>query len=46
VSAVVIQTPLLTVVVAEQPGAPIYLLTGTVTAAVLERAAAQLPRFP
>jgi hypothetical protein len=46
VLAVVIQTPLLTVVVAQPPDAPVYLLTGTVTAAVLERAAGQLPRYP
>jgi hypothetical protein len=46
VLAVVIQTPLLTVVVAQPPDAPVYLLTGTVAAAVLERAAGQLPRFP
>jgi hypothetical protein len=46
VLAVVIQTPLLTVVVAQPPDAPVYLLTGTVTAAVLERAAGQLPGYP
>jgi len=46
VPAVVIQTPLLTVMVAQPPNAPVYLLTGTVTAAVLERAAQQLPGYP
>jgi hypothetical protein len=46
VLAVVIQTPLLTVVVAQPPNAPVYLLTGTVTAAMLERAAGQLPEYP
>jgi len=46
VPAVVIQTPLLTVVVAQPPDAPVYLLTGTVTAAVLESAAEQLPGYP
>jgi len=44
--AVVIQTPLLTVLVAAPASAPVYLLTGTVTAAVLERAAGQLPEYP
>lgn len=43
VPAAVMETPLLTVVVAQPAGAPVYLLTGTVTAAVLERAVAQLP---
>jgi hypothetical protein len=46
VPAVVIQTPLLTVLVAHPASAPTYLLTGTVTAAVLERAAGQLPEYP
>ena len=46
VPAVVIQTPLLTVVVAQPVGGPVYLLTGTVTPAVLERAAGQLPGYP
>jgi hypothetical protein len=46
VPAVVIQTPLLTVLVAHPASAPVYLLTGTVTAAVLERAASQLRGFP
>ena len=45
-TAVIIQTPLLTVLLSEQPGGPIYLLTGTVTASVLERAAQQLPEYP
>ena len=44
-TAVVIQTPLLTVLLSQQPGSPIYLLTGTVTASVLERAAEQLPGY-
>jgi len=44
--AVVIQTPLLTVLVVQPASAPTYLLTGTVTAAVLERAAGQLPEYP
>jgi hypothetical protein len=42
-TAVIIQTPLLTVLLTEQPAGPTYLLTGTVTASVLERAARQLP---
>ena len=42
-TAVVIQTPLLTVLLAPTLGGPVYLLTGTVTAATLERAALQLP---
>jgi hypothetical protein len=46
VLAVVIETPLLTVVVAQPQDAPVYLLTGTVTVAVLERAAEQLPGYP
>lgn len=46
VPAVVIETPLLTVLVARPASAPVYLLTGTVTAAVLERAAGQLPEYP
>ena len=46
VPAVVIQTPLLTVLVAHPVAAPVYLLTGTVTPAVLERAAGQLPEYP
>jgi hypothetical protein len=46
ITAVIIQTPLLTVLVAEPPNAPVYLLTGTVTAPVLERAAQQLPEYP
>jgi len=37
------QTPLLTVLLAQaQSGGPVYLLTGTVTAAVLVRAATSL----
>ena len=44
-TAVVIQTPLLTVLLSQQPASPIYLLTGTVTASVLERAAEQLPGY-
>lgn len=46
VPAVVIQTPLLTVLVAQPASAPVYLLTGTVTPAVLERAASQLSGVP
>jgi len=39
----VMQTPLLTVLLAQaQSGGPVYLLTGTVTAAVLVRAATSL----
>jgi hypothetical protein len=45
-TAVIIQTPLITVLVSEQPSAPVYLLAGTVTASVLERAAQQLPEYP
>jgi hypothetical protein len=40
--AVLVSTPLLTVLLAGPPGGPIYLLTGAVTASLLERAAAQL----
>jgi hypothetical protein len=46
VPAVVIQTPILTVLVAQPVAAPVYLLTGTVTPAVLERAVGQLPEYP
>lgn len=45
-TAVVIQTPLVTVLLSEQPAGPVYLLAGTVTATVLERAAQQLPDYP
>lgn len=45
-TAVVIQTPLLTVLLTQQPAGPVYLLTGTVTAAALEQAARQLPEYP
>jgi hypothetical protein len=45
-TAVIIQTPLVTVMLSEQPAGPIYLLTGTVKASVLERAAQQLPDYP
>lgn len=41
-SAVLIQASLLTVVLARPPGGPVYLLTGAVTPAVLERAANEL----
>jgi hypothetical protein len=41
-SAVLLLTPLLTVLLASPPGGPVYLLTGTVTAGPLERAAAEL----
>lgn len=41
-TAVLIQTPLLTMLVTPTPSGPVYLLTGTVTASVLERAATQL----
>ncbi len=44
-TAVVIQTPLLTVLLSEEPTGPIYLLAGTVTASELERAAQQLPEY-
>ncbi|MBO0822419.1 MAG: hypothetical protein J2P27_01005 [Actinobacteria bacterium] len=44
-TAVAIQTPLLTVLVVQRPASPVYLLTGTVTTAVLERAAQQLPGY-
>lgn len=44
-TAVIIQTPLVTVLLSEQPAGPVYLLTGTVTAPVLERAARQLPGY-
>jgi hypothetical protein len=45
-TAVIIQTPLVTVLVSQQPAGPVYLLAGTVTADVLERAAQQLPEYP
>jgi hypothetical protein len=45
-TAVIIQTPLVTVLLLEQPGGPTYLLAGTVAASVLERAAGQLPEYP
>jgi len=41
-SAVLIRTPLLTMVLASPPGGPVYLLTGAVTAGVLESAATAL----
>jgi hypothetical protein len=45
-TAVIIQTPLVTVLVSQRANGPIYLLTGTVTATVLEHAARQLPEYP
>ena len=45
-TAVIIQTPLVTVLLSQQPARPTYLLAGTVTASVLERAAEQLPEYP
>jgi hypothetical protein len=42
-TAVIIQTPLVTVLVSQQYSGPVYLLAGTVTPDVLERAAEQLP---
>ncbi len=45
-TAVIILTPLMTVLAWQPPAGPIYLLTGTVTASVLERAAQQLPEYP
>jgi hypothetical protein len=45
-TAVIIQTPLVTVLLSEQPSRPTYLLAGTVTATVLEHAAHQLPEYP
>jgi hypothetical protein len=41
-NAVLVITPLLTVLLASPPGGPVYLLTGAVTASLLERAATQL----
>jgi hypothetical protein len=41
-SAVLVRTPLLTVVIAKLPGGPVYLLTGAVIPSLLERAASQL----
>jgi len=41
-TAVIIQTPLVTVLVSQQSFGPIYLLAGTVTATALEHAAQQL----
>jgi hypothetical protein len=41
-TAVIIQTPLVTVLVSQQSFGPVYLLAGTVTATVLEHAAEQL----
>jgi hypothetical protein len=45
-TAVIIQTPLVTVLLSDQPTGPIYLLAGTVTPTVLESAARQLPEQP
>jgi hypothetical protein len=45
VTAVGFATALLTVLIAQPPGAPVYLLAGTVTAPVLEKAAQQLPGY-
>jgi hypothetical protein len=45
-TAVIIQTPLVTVLVSQQYSGPVYLLAGTVTADVLEQAAQQLPEYP
>jgi hypothetical protein len=45
-TAVIIQTPLVTVLVSQQYSGPVYLLAGTVTPDVLERAAQQLPGYP
>jgi hypothetical protein len=42
-TAVIIQTPLVTVLVSQQSYGPVYLLAGTVTADVLESAAQELP---
>jgi hypothetical protein len=42
-TAVIIQTPLVTVLVSQQSFGPVYLLAGTVTATALEHAAQQLP---
>jgi hypothetical protein len=41
-SAVLVRTPLLTVVLAKLPGGPVYLLTGAVIPSLLEQAASQL----
>lgn len=41
-TAVIIQTPLVTVLITQQSVGPVYLLAGTVTPTVLERAAQQL----
>ena len=41
-TAVLVGTPLLTVVLARAPGGPVYLLTGAVTPRLLERAASDL----
>jgi hypothetical protein len=45
-TAVIIQTPLVTVLLSEQPTGQTYLLAGTVTATELEHAAQQLPEYP
>ncbi len=45
-TGVIIQTPLVTVLLSQQPTGPIYLLVGTVTATELERAAQWLPEYP
>jgi hypothetical protein len=45
-TAVIIQTLLVTVLVSQQYSGPVYLLAGTVTPDVLERAAQQLPGYP
>lgn len=41
-TAVLVRTPLLTVLLVRSPGGPVYLLTGAVTSDVLERASANL----
>jgi hypothetical protein len=41
-TAVLVTTPLLTVLLASPPGGPVYLLTGAVTARLLQTAATQL----
>jgi hypothetical protein len=41
-SAVLVRTPLLTVVIAKLPGGPVYMLTGAVIPSLLEQAANQL----
>jgi hypothetical protein len=45
-TAVLVQTPLVTMLLAGPPGGPVFLLTGAVTASLLERAGLELMGLP